>query len=411
MPAIPDPQSAIPAPTNRVLVVDDEPDFRHLLAESLQAQGYQIIEAEDGEQALREIASQRPDVILLDLMLPQMDGAEVCRRLKADPATAPIPVLIITAATDRVDRLNGIAAGANDLLGKPLDPADLMLRVRNALQAKRLHDRLQRSYEQLQQLEQLRDSVLHMVVHDINGPLSAVLAALEMLRESPVAGDPVAGKRLQTAWRSVGMLKDMVAQLLDINRLEAGQRPLHKTNWDLAKVALAALDSLGALEEGRRPLLVAPESVLVACDFDVIRRVIANLVGNALKFAPGEGQISLAITRAGQMARVAVTDAGPGIPPEYHQRIFEKFRQVPSPCRRPGMGLGLAFCKLAVEAHGGRIGVISPARPVAEGGLGTADWGAGAAGDSAMRDPQSEGPGSTFWFELPVGAEAGPKSR
>jgi class 3 adenylate cyclase len=135
-----------------VLVVDDEEQNRSLLRDPLEARGYEVEEAEDGVLALRKIAGHPPDVILLDLMMPNMDGFEVCRRLKQDPKTAHIPILIVTALSDRKERLMGIEAGANDFLNKPIDMQDVILRVGNAVYAKHLHDQLQVEREKSEQL-------------------------------------------------------------------------------------------------------------------------------------------------------------------------------------------------------------------------------------------------------------------
>jgi len=126
-----------------VLVVDDEEANRMLLRDPLEAHGYEIVEAENGEQALQKVEQRPPDVILLDVMMPRMDGFEVCRRLKKDARTAPIPVLIITALSERMERLMGIAAGASDFLSKPVDLQELILRVNHAVHAKHLFDQLQ----------------------------------------------------------------------------------------------------------------------------------------------------------------------------------------------------------------------------------------------------------------------------
>ena len=135
-----------------VLVVDDEEQNRSLLRDPLEARGYEIVEAENGLQALQKVAERPPDVILLDLMMPRMDGFEVCRRLKKDPQTAHIPILIVTALSERRERLMGIEAGANDFLNKPIDIQDVILRVGNAVYAKHLHDQLQAAQEKSEQL-------------------------------------------------------------------------------------------------------------------------------------------------------------------------------------------------------------------------------------------------------------------
>jgi class 3 adenylate cyclase/CheY-like chemotaxis protein len=135
-----------------VLVVDDEEQNRTLLRDPLEARGYEIAEAENGLQALQQIAARPPDVILLDVMMPKMDGFEVCRRLKKDFQTAHIPVLMVTALSERGDRLMGIHAGANDFLNKPIDVRDVILRVGNAVHAKQLFDQLQAAQEKSEQL-------------------------------------------------------------------------------------------------------------------------------------------------------------------------------------------------------------------------------------------------------------------
>ena len=135
-----------------VLVVDDEEQNRTLLRDTLEARGYEIAEAEDGEQALQKVAEHPPDVILLDVMMPGMDGFEVCRRLKNDGKTAPIPILMISALSERKERMIGIAAGANDFLNKPIDIPDTTLRVRNAVYAKRLFDQLHAEQQNAERL-------------------------------------------------------------------------------------------------------------------------------------------------------------------------------------------------------------------------------------------------------------------
>jgi len=135
-----------------VLIVDDEEQNRSLLHDPLEARGYEIAEAENGMVALEKIAARLPDVILLDVMMPQMDGFEVCRRLKTDSRTAHIPILMVTALSDRKERLMGIAVGANDFLNKPVDIQDVTLRVGNAIYTKRLYDQLQVEQEKSEQL-------------------------------------------------------------------------------------------------------------------------------------------------------------------------------------------------------------------------------------------------------------------
>ncbi len=153
-----------PSGPGRVLVVDDEEKNRELLVDSLQQQGYEVSQAENGEIALKLVREKSPDVILLDAMMPQMDGFETCRWIRKEPVSAAIPILMITSLTDRDDRLRGIEAGVNDFLSKPIDLQDVLLRVRNAVQLKRLFDQLHQSLHRVKELEAIRDNLTTMLL-------------------------------------------------------------------------------------------------------------------------------------------------------------------------------------------------------------------------------------------------------
>jgi signal transduction histidine kinase len=363
-------------PVGKVMVVDDEPQNRELLRDMLHASGHSVVEARDGEEALKRVQETLPDVVLLDLMMPRIDGFEVCRCLKRDPATAPVPVLLVTSVTDRESRLIGIRSGANDFLSKPIDREDLLLRVRNAIVAKRLFDQLQQSYERLQQLEVLRDNLTHMIVHDLRSPLTGILASIQLL-ETTTDGRLTAEEQryLRTALSSTTMLTDLVSSILDVNRLEAGEMPLRFGPCDLRKVISEAVKHFELRAQLKQiQLNVSSEKTLVHCDEVIVGRIVGNLLNNAIKFTPQGGRVGVAVEREFERIRVIVSDTGIGIPKEYYFRIFEKFSQVKN--RRENQmhstGLGLTFCKLAIEAHGGNIGVESEI-----------------------------GVGSRFWFTLP----------
>ena len=158
----------------RILVADDEERSRRLLHHILEAKGYEVIFAENGQQALEKAFAEQPDVILLDVMMPIVDGYEACRRLKADPRSAPIPVIMVTALSDRQDRIKGVDAGADDFLLKPIDREELLLRIRNAAYRKRLYDELQDKYQELRAMAELRESLTHMINADTEA-LSSLL--------------------------------------------------------------------------------------------------------------------------------------------------------------------------------------------------------------------------------------------
>jgi signal transduction histidine kinase len=166
-------------------------------------------------------------------------------------------------------------------------------------------------------------------------------------------------KYLQMAGSNVTKLTEMVTQLLDISRLEAGKMPLQKTRCNLAATAQTVIDSLNTVKGDRLLTLNAPAPVFATCDPEVVGRILTNLVTNALKFTGPNDAVKITVTESENVARVSVIDHGPGIPAQYRSSIFDKFTQVEGEKRKYGSGLGLTFCKLAVEAHSGIIGVDS----------------------------------------------------
>lgn len=179
---------------------------------------------------------------------------------------------------------------------------------------------------------------------------------------------------VESSLRTTQGLLEMVSQLLDITRMESGQMPLTKKECSLADVAVAAIEPLRILGGKRTLALDIPEDIMATCDENVVRRVIGNLVGNAIKFTQEQGEVRISIMRTKyDTARISIADNGFGIPHESLESIFEKFSQVDGENKNKGFGIGLAFCRLAVESHGGKIGVES--------------------------EPDK---GSTFWFDLPL---------
>jgi two-component system, sensor histidine kinase and response regulator len=359
----PVPDSPGPA-CGRVLVVDDEEPNRVLLRDLLEAQGHQVTEAAEGEDTVRQVASSPPDVILLDVMIPKVDGFEVCRRLKADAHTAPIPVLLITALTDRQDRLTGIKAGANDFLTKPIDTQDVLLRVGNALHTKRLYDQLADNYRRLRELETLRDDLTHMIVHDLRTPLTAVLAGMQSVE---MAGELNARQQqcVQLALSGGRTLLGMINDVLDVSKIEDGSLRLECEDLEAAALIEQALQEIGVLAQAKGVFLirdVSPAALNLQADEEKLRRTLVNLLGNAIRFTPQGGSITVSVRLEGgaNTATFAVSDTGEGIPSEAFERIFEKFGQVETGRRQNlSTGLGLTFCKMVVEAHGGRIWVES----------------------------------------------------
>lgn len=359
-----------------VIVVDDTPANLQLLTGMLKERGYKVRPVPSGKLALQAAKNDPPDLILLDIMMPEMDGYEVCERLKADEKLREISVIFISALNETMDKVRAFVVGGVDYVTKPFQFEEVNARVSTHLELQRQRRKLKENYEQLRRLEELRDNLVHMIVHDLRNPLTGISGFLDLalaLERETLTEDGL--EYLQTAKRSTKAVIDMVSAVLDVSKMEAGEMKLHLAECDLVRIAADLMSDMQSLKEAREMILDAPPApVTVVADKDLILRVIQNLLGNALKFTPSDGWIRLGIEPDENRVCVRVWDNGPGIPPEYQERIFEKFGQVEARANRQkhSTGLGLTFCKLAVEAHGGSVGVESEVDK-----------------------------GSTFWFVLP----------
>jgi two-component system sensor histidine kinase/response regulator len=358
-----------------LLVVDDVATNIDILLGAL-CEEYIVHVATDGADALYSVKKARPDLILLDVMMPGMDGFEVCRRLKDDPTTRDIPVIFITALNETLDKVKGFSVGGVDYVTKPFQPEEVRARVSAHLEIRRQKNELQQSYDKLRETEIQRDSLVHMIVHDMRSPLFVILGNLEMAEMKPLP-DVIAtciGRAMSASY----MLMEMISTLLDVSKMEAGQMTLEFSEVYMRDLVMETIQMLEPLQYQRRLTLTAPEEMeTITGDTRLIRRILLNLIGNALKFTDKDkGIITVCIEIAAKdKMRVSVVDNGGGIPQEYREKVFDKFCQVAAQKQGQGhsTGLGLTFCKLAVEAHGGRIGLESEV-----------------------------GVGSTFWFELPL---------
>lgn len=363
-----------------ILIVDDTPANLQLLGGMLKERGHKVRPVPDGRMALQVAATAPPDLILLDINMPGMNGYEVCAQLKRSERTRDVPVIFISALTETLDKVMAFAVGGVDYVTKPFQFEEVDARVACHLKLRRLqidlaqrNEELRQSNEDLRRLQQQRDSLTHMIVHDLRSPLTGVIGAFDMIALENNALTAISQKMLGVGHSAGRQIIEMINSLLDISKIEAGQLTPRRTPADLVALAREAVTLLSGLH-GQRTVTVESfeEPLPMSIDCDLIQRVFQNLIANALKFTAPTGSIRVRITPSPGAVRVRVTDDGAGIAAQYHQRIFEKFGQVQTGQSRSGTGLGLTFCKLAIEIHGGRIGVESEV-----------------------------GNGSTFWFELP----------
>ena len=356
-----------------VLVVDDGIDNLRLLSDLLGEHGYEVRAVTTGRQALQAVEHDPPDLILLDITMPEMNGYEVCRHLKAKDRSKDVPVIFLTSLTDTADKVRAFDAGGVDYVTKPFQFDEVLARVKTHVALRRAQADLADSYTRLRALEQLRDDLVRMVVHDMGSPLQALRINLLLLKGRGSA--TTSGTSCSQLPTSAEELSRMTNDLFDVSRLEECRMPVKRAVWDLTQMARDVRAVLGAIDAKRPIDIESAGAVEVSCDGALVRRVIENFVTNGLRHTPAGSPIRISIASGEGRVRVAVHDQGRGVPPEARERIFEKFGtvEVRQESDYHSVGLGLAFCKLAIEAHGGTIGV-DPGVPA----------------------------GSTFWFELPA---------
>ena len=352
--------------THDVLVVDDDPRNRRLLEEYLASAGYEVRLAQDGYSALAMAAERAPDLVLLDVMMPDLSGLEVCRRLKADPRTRLAQVVLVTALDGTPHKVEGLDTGADDYVAKPVRREEFMAKVRSLLRARRLLAELEEAREtvaarnaKLEELEALKETLTQTLVHDLKNPLAAVLGNLELMeRKVDEPALHLVRRSKAAAWR----MHQMILNLLDVGQLEEGKLLLHLETVDSGALARKACQEMegAASQRGLRLEVVASEpGAALRGDVAVLRRVMDNLLSNAIEHSPQGTVVKMSVVSCDEGVEISVADQGSGVPAEFRERIFEKFQRLESRKSVPGAnrGLGLTFCRLAVEAHGGTIWV------------------------------------------------------
>jgi signal transduction histidine kinase len=379
------------------LVAEDSRTQAFQLKSLLEANGFEVVVAADGDQALASARARTPDVVISDIVMPKRDGYSLCRALKDDAATRDVPVMLVTSLGEPLDVVRALAAGADNFVTKPYDEAQLLRRVKRTVDRKSSSDRsvtvagetfaitanheqvldvlvsaledmsvknaeLEANRAQLALATSRRDDVLHVVSHELRGPLGVLVMAADVFGMD-IRGGAAPAKQQAFAARVVRQAQRMLAivdDLLDVSRIDAGQLRVDPSPADLAHVVREAIDRFTPSLEKHTISLRAPASLAAEIDVDRIEQVIANFLTNAVKYSPAGGEIVVVVEEQGAMARVAVTDRGIGIPPSALPRLFERYFRAPGSERAAkGIGLGLFVTKRLVEAHGGTVSVQS----------------------------------------------------
>jgi signal transduction histidine kinase len=344
--------------TDHILVVDDSPDNLFLVQTILEEEGYEISLAEDGRVALEQIEISAPDLILLDVMMPEMDGFEVTKRIRENRNLPFMPILLITAF-DQPSVVKGLDSGADDFIRKPVEVDELLARVRSLL-------RLKHAIDEREQIARQREDFVSWMTHDLRTPIVAAERMLMLFQQGALGElSPGMDEAITTMARSNRNLLAMVNTLLEVYRYEAGRKNLYFSPINVQEVVEEVIQELSPLasEKGLDVKYQSGENVntKVVGDRLELHRVFTNLIGNAIKFTDtGSVEVRLSNSLPGSEEAwllVEVHDTGPGITLEDQKILFDRFRQGSH--KRSGSGLGLHLSKRIAETHQGTIEVKS----------------------------------------------------
>ena len=372
----------------RVLHIEDDPNNRRLVQKLLGAAGHEVIEAEGGVEGIQLARDSQPDLVLVDINIPDLDGYEVTLRLRGIPALQEVPIVAITAEGDRDSTL---AVGCDGFIAKPIDAArfadaisqflgghrewaegasDTLLRERTQKIVERLEKKIVELSETNQRLEdvaRLRREFLQNVSHELATPMTPVVGYLRLLLNEELGPlTDLQRKCLGSIETSTQRLRSVVDTLLDVSSLETGRMHYYTREYDFRAVCDNAIEQIRDKLDERDVTLVVrvPDQPMPALgDPDKLLRAMAHVLDNASKFTPTGGEVAVEVRgEGGDEYSFEVADSGPGVRPEHIARIMEPFYQVDGSVTRDhgGVGLGLAFARRVTEALGGAIEISSP---------------------------------------------------
>ena len=345
----------------KVLVVDDNEPNRLLARAALEDEGYEVHEAASGNAGVDVFARERPSCVVLDVRMQDGDGFEACERIRGLPGAADVPILFLTALRD-VDTFDRARkAGGDDFLTKPVRPNELVLRIRLALAMKEhtseLDAALKKQSDDLLRAQLQKERLAAFVVHDLKNPVNAMdLHAQLLLRDKTLSPD--AARSVQQIRNEARHLTRMILNLLDVTKSDEGKLVAKREPIDVRALFDATASELAPAATARKVQIAVDLSpTKLVGDADLLGRALVNLTENAIRHAPAGTTVRLSVRSLDDAAELRVSDDGPGIPSEKRAAIFEPFTQLDPGGTRAGRGLGLSFCKIAAEAHGGTIAI------------------------------------------------------
>ena len=375
-----------------ILVIDDNPTNLEILDHTLSIEGYNVHTETEGANVIQRIHSSIPDLILLDILLPDINGFELCQRLKSDPVTESIPIIFMTALAATVDKVKGLNLGAVDYITKPFQREELLARVQTHLSLRQLSKTLEVKNQQLteltedlenkvaerttelkqalekeKELNQLKSRFITMASHEFRTPLAIISSSSGILQEF---GDRLNEERkqehLQTIQNTIKHITQILDDVLMINRAEGNKIELYLEAADIIDFCRYLIQETAAnhsqysinfsVDLGEK---ITAESLIIQFDKKLLQQVITNLLNNAIKYSPNHNLVNFNLTKVDDQIIFKISDHGIGIPETDQVKLFESFHRASNVGNIAGTGLGLSIVKQCVDLHRGRISVES----------------------------------------------------
>jgi len=348
----------------KILIVDDVVSNVLLLKILLSNEKFQVCTANCGNMCIEQAKKEKPDLILLDVMMPDISGFDTAVILKKDPETQSIPIIFLTALNNPSDLVHGFQVGANDFLTKPFNKEELIVRVMHQIAlvaAKRL---IEKQNEELRATIGNRDKMYSVIAHDLRSPMASIRMVLNLVVSavSPEAVGPELFELLDKANKESEEVHDLLDNLLKWTKSQTGRLNVVMQDLDLNDIIPGVVDIFEMIAVTKNIKLVYKGSdtpIIVRADNDMLKTVVRNFMSNAVKFSPQDSSIEITMKTEGDYAKVSVSDHGVGIAPERLGTIFHKGETTYGTGGEEGSGLGLQLCADFARKNGGDVMVES----------------------------------------------------
>lgn len=347
-----------------LLVVDDNPKNLQIVALILRELNYKLIIATDGKSAVDLVERARPDLILLDVMMPGMDGFDTCKMIKSNPANDNIPVIFLTALSEKVNTVKGFEVGGVDYMVKPFNKEELVTRIKTHLELKFTRDKLQKTTDNLIELNSIKDKLFSIIGHDLRSPVGSLKMMLDFLSKNPaITGNPAIKGNFDIMTQTADELYSLLENLLGWAKSQSGNLNFESEFIDLPAVSNGIfLLYKGYLQQKKLNFEQhIEEGMVVFTDMNMLKTVLRNLVSNAIKFSPEGGTVTLSAKKQGDLIHISISDTGVGILPENIPKLFDEKQHFSTygTNKESGSGLGLNLCHSFIQNNNGRIWVES----------------------------------------------------